>query len=296
MDGKLELIKGVVPTTPLPNDKEVTNVGDFIGEALDDDAKINLISAKQKPEITVLVGFVGYGKTSFVASCYHTLLSTGVIGEYTFYDSDTLTGLERRLYLRRCSEQNMDITPATKRTLRGEPHLLTFRLSHPKDGEKVVVVSDHSGEDYQDYKDKKTKLESDILLKNADRMMFFVDCGKLISKEYLAMIMQYTQLIQNMKEFSCVRDDMKIQFVFNKHDLILGKEESYLKRKSVFLKKMSTLFDRDFDDSPEIVSNQIENNQTVIALLNDIVSNTIVADEQLSSGYSDLDWVKDILK
>ena len=296
MDNKLDLIKGAVSSVAQPNEKELSNMGTFIGEALDDDAKINLINAKQKPEVTVLVGFVGYGKTSFVASCYHTLLTTGGIGGFTFFDSDTLVGLERRLYLRRCSEQNIDLVPETKRTLRGEPYLLTFRLSHPEEGEKVVVFSDHSGEDYQEYKDKKAKLDTDVLLRNADRLLFFVDCQKLLSQDYLTMRSQYLQLIQNMKEYSCIRDTARIQFVFNKYDLVAGKENSYQKRKESFLTDMSALVGRELTVNPQIVSNQVQNNESVLALLQDIVTNTIVEDNNQTNVSNELDWVKDMLR
>ena len=147
MEGTVDLLKGAAGiVTSLSQEEKTSNIGVFIGEALGEDEKINNLMAQSKPEITILIGFVGYGKTSFVASCYQILLTEGKIGEYTFYDSDTLTGLERRLFLRRYSEELKDVAPAIKRTLRGEPHLLTFRFKHPQKGNKVVVISDHSGE------------------------------------------------------------------------------------------------------------------------------------------------------
>lgn len=296
MDSKLDLLKGAIsPTVQAP--VELSNIGTFIGEAMDDDTKINcLINARQKPEITILVGFAGYGKTSFVASCYHVLLTKGKIGDYTFYDSDTLTGLERRLYLRRASEKYPEIIPATKRTLRGEPHLLTFRFTHPNKGEKVVVLSDHSGEDYQAYIDTKSKLENDVLLKNADRMLFFVDCEALVSKNVLSVVQKYTQLIRNMKEYACFRTDVKIQFLFNKFDLVEGKEDLYKQRKVFFLGKMAEILGVKPIDNPEIVSNQLAGNDTIIDLLLDIVDKTVVFGKRASCTDSELDWVKKILK
>lgn len=82
-----------------------------------------------KPYITILVGFEGYGKTSFVATCYHIMLTDGGIGEYKFCDSDTLVGLERRSFMRRFNAAMESVPPSTKRTIRGEAHLLTFHLS-----------------------------------------------------------------------------------------------------------------------------------------------------------------------
>lgn len=52
-----------VPQTTVQNDNSV-----FIGEALNDDEKLNLLMTDTKPYITILVGFEGYGKTSFVAT------------------------------------------------------------------------------------------------------------------------------------------------------------------------------------------------------------------------------------
>jgi hypothetical protein len=296
MSEKIDLIKGAVQTATsiAPNDTKLSNSGSFIGEALENDEKINYLMAMAKPEITVLVGFVGYGKTSFIASCYHHLLTEGKIGEYTFYDSDTLTGFERRVYLRRVSNQYDDITPQTKRTIRGEPHLLTFRFSHPNKDDKVVVISDHSGEDYDDYRNKKINLDKDILLKNADRILFFVDCEKLVNNGRLSMQNQYYQLIHNMHEMSSFKDKVKIQFLFNKLDLTKGKEDKYQFEKKRFLDAMNEVLRLPLGNSVEVISNQVDN-VTVENLLLDIIENTrkVIPNE---GDFSELDWVKSMLK
>lgn len=296
MNEKIDLIKSTVQAvhTVTTDDMELSNAGDFIGEALGNDEKINCLMSMAKPEITVLVGFVGYGKTSFIASCYHRLLTEGKVGEYTFYDSDTLTGFERRVYLRRVSTQYDDITPQTKRTIRGEPHLLTFRFSHPELGDKVVVISDHSGEDYDDYRNKKANLDKDILLKNADRILFFVDCGKLVDNGRLSMQNQYYQLIQNMHEMSSFKKGVKIQFLFNKVDLTEGNKEKYQQEKTRFLNSMNAVLQLPVGENVEVISNQVDS-KTVENLLLDIIENTrkVLPEE---NDFSELDWVKSILK
>ncbi|MBE6336851.1 MAG: hypothetical protein E7066_09290 [Lentimicrobiaceae bacterium] len=296
MSEKIDLIKGTIQnsSSSSPNDIDAYNIGSFIGEALDNDEKINSLISMTKPEITVLVGFVGFGKTSFIASCYHMLLTDGNIGDYMFYDSDTLTGFERRVYLRRISQEYDEITPQTRRTIRGEPHLLTLRFSHPKHGDKVVVISDHSGEDYDDYRNKKANLEKDVLLRNADRILFFVDCGKLVNNGRLNMQNQYSQLIQNMHETSSFRDSVKIQFLFNKLDLTEGKEEKYKLEKQRFLDTMNDILHIPIGDSVEVISNQVES-ETVKKLLLDIIDNTRM-NIQGENDFSKLDWVKSMLK
>ena len=296
MSEKMNLIKGTVqPVYQNKQDNvESSNVGDFIGEALGDDEKINCLMATAKPEITVLVGFVGYGKTSFVASCYHILLTEGKLGEYTFYDSDTLTGFERRVYLRRISPQYDDITPLTKRTIRGEPHLLTLRFSNPEQNDKVVVMSDHSGEDYDDYRNNKGNLEKDVLLKNADRILFFVDCEKLVNTGRLRIQNQYSQLIQNMHETSSFREGVKVQFLFNKIDLTEGKEKKYESEKERFLSRMKDVLHLPIGKPVEVISNQV-GSETVKNVLLDIVGHTKEIDLE-ENDFSDLDWVKSMLK
>lgn len=297
MSEKMDLIKGAVQASN--NDKldNMTsyNEGIFIGEALGDDEKINSLMSSTKPEIIVLVGFVGYGKTSFVASCYHILLTEGRIGEYTFYDSDTLTGFERRIYLRRLSSIYDDITPMTKRTIRGEPHLLTFRFSHPGKEDKVMVISDHSGEDYDKYRDNKSNLEKDILLKNADRIFFFVDCEKLVNNQRLAIQNYYSQLIQNMHEMGSFKNGVLIQFLFNKIDLVTAdKENKFHEEKRKFLEKMASVLQLPIGESIEVISNQVED-KSVEGLLLDIIENTRPSN-QGEGAFLELDWVKTMLK
>lgn len=297
MSEKMDLIKGAVQASN--NDKldNMTsyNEGIFIGEALGDDEKINSLMSSTKPEIIVLVGFVGYGKTSFVASCYHILLTEGRIGEYTFYDSDTLTGFERRIYLRRLSSIYDDITPMTKRTIRGEPHLLTFRFSHPGKEDKVMVISDHSGEDYDKYRDNKSNLEKDILLKNADRIFFFVDCEKLVNNQRLAIQNYYSQLIQNMHEMESFKNGVLIQFLFNKIDLVTAdKENKFHEEKRKFLEKMASVLQLPIGESIEVISNQVED-KSVEGLLLDIIENTRPSN-QCEGDFLELDWVKTMLK
>lgn len=295
MEGKMDILKGTVGVSmPVLENESID--GTFIGEALDDDAKINSLMTMNRPEIVALVGFVGYGKTSFIASFYHTLLREGKIRDYELFDSDTLTGLERRLFLRRYHEELDSVSPNTIRTIRGEPHLLTFHLNHPKKGEKVIVISDHSGEDYQEYVDTKAKLENDILLKNANRIIFFVDCEKLLSAGIMSMRQNYLTLIANMKEYSVLKPDVKIQFLFNKIDLTVGKEDVFKNKKKTFLDKMSETIGFEITDSPEVVSNQINNNAKVLDIFYDIIDNTSIHPCKDDVEANQLDWAKNFLK
>lgn len=295
MDDKIELITGVNPAeVPAVKPAErADNIGQFIGEAMSDDQKINALMSSSKPEITVLVGFVGYGKTSFVSSFYQTLLQKEDIAGYAFYDSETLVGLERRSFLRRLNDRNIEIAPETKRTVLGEPYLLTFHLSHPQSGDKLVVISDHSGEDYADYAAKKGKIADDILIKNADRIMFFVDSEKLCNEQRLSLTTQYQQLLRNMKENGLFVRKTKLQLVFNKIDKV-NDENKFGKEKEKLITNFEDIINLKIGQTFEIRANSLKNNNKLISLFEDIILHTVEETSNQPQA-SSLDWVNEMI-
>lgn len=289
-EGEVRQEEATVPLSTVQNDNSV-----FIGEALDEDEKLNLLMTETKPYITVLVGFEGYGKTSFVATCYHILLTDGGIGDYKFFDSDTLVGLERRSFLRRYNKIMEGIPPATKRTIRGEAHLLTFRFS--KDGkEKVTIFSDHSGEDYREYADKKGKIENDILIQNADRILFFIDIPMLLGTDYLQMLQYYKNLLNNMKAAGIFRPQTKVSILFNKIDIVPSEgADRYEKKKQAILPTFRNIIGKQNVESIDLTSNDIQKSDTLKQLLQGIVESESNQNWN-DSGEVNLDWVKQFIK
>lgn len=72
----------------------------YYGDALNDD-NVNDIIDDVVPHVVVIIGFPKYGKSTFVASLYHAVLTVGKIGKFRFVDSDTITGFERRAQIRK---------------------------------------------------------------------------------------------------------------------------------------------------------------------------------------------------
>lgn len=280
-----------VPQTTVQNDNSV-----FIGEALNDDEKLNLLMTDTKPYITILVGFEGYGKTSFVATCYHIMLTDGGIGEYRFCDSDTLVGLERRSFLRRFNAAMESVPSSTKRTIRGEAHLLTFHLS--KDGfEKITIFSDHSGEDYRTYADQKDEIKNDVLIQNADRILFFVDIPSLLDTKFLRMMQDYKNLLSNMKSADIFRPQTKITLLFNKIDIINddAKKERYEEKKKVLIPIFRSIIGINKIETIELTSNNIDKSDDLKSLLQDIAQSVSIQ-TWIDNNESDLDWVKKFIK
>lgn len=297
-ESNLDLLQDVSTNqvdNPIPSSTKENDNSMFIGEALDDDEKLNLLMTDSKPYITILIGFEGYGKTSFVATSYHLLLDKGSIGDYKFVDSDTLVGLERRLFLRRLSEDLYEIKADTKRTIRGEAHLLSFHLVKD-DEEKIFIFSDHSGEDYKEFADKKGLVDKDILLSNADLLLFFIDVSKLLGTEILTMRQYYIRLLENMKKAKVFKQNTKIILLFNKVDIVNDDKECiYLNKRNEFISLFKRVSGVENIDSKDIVSNNIQNTHSLNDLLLDIVNST---SNRISIGSraNRLDWVKQFIK
>lgn len=111
----------------------------FLGDAIKDESSVNSLLCDRKPTVVSIIGFPGYGKTCFIATTYQILLNEGKLDEFNFVDSDTFVGFERRIYMRRCTVLDENSAPQTKRTLRGEGHILTLRFTHPHDGENLSL-------------------------------------------------------------------------------------------------------------------------------------------------------------
>lgn len=300
---KLDLIMGEdenkqkdVDMAPPKNALAAKNSGDFIGEALSDDEKVNEIMNQSKPIITVLVGFVGYGKTSFLASCYQILLDSGSVGDYKFVNSDTLIGLEKRLYLRRYNERVKEFSPTTARTRRGEPYLLDFAFIDKENKERLIVLSDHSGEDYQDYVDKKGRIDNDKLILNADRILFFIDSEKLIKPDYLEMYENYKTLLLNMKHHHVFSNSLEVDLLFNKIDVVQGNQDTYHQNKDELRGLFEDILERKIEKIFEVQSNKANDNIELNACFEYIVSSDSHLKALQTNNGAELDWVRNLIK
>lgn len=298
---KIKLIKEVTdnqvgkPLKDATNNAAPTKSNGFVSEALDEDVKINELATESKPEITVLIGFEGFGKTSFVASFYHQFLANDNIGGYKLIDSDTLVGLERRLYLRRISGGSR-IQPFTKRTLRGEPYILSFLLNSDTSGNKLIIISDRSGEDYSRYASQRDSMVNDLALQNADRIILFVDSSILISPRRLEMLNKYKDLAENLAYHNMINDQTELDILFNKIDLIpknKEKKNKFEEEKSSIIKMLSSKLGRAFDNTFEAVSNK-ENDDKLHNVFSHLVSFRSV--KKVTMEKVDLDWIKYIFK
>lgn len=200
----------------------------FYCDALND-SNINTIVDGKQINVIVLVGFVGYGKTTFAGSLYYRLLTNLSYHGQRFIDSDTYAGHERRLAIRTLKTP---IDADTKRTIKGEDHILALTLQDETD-ESVskVVISDRSGEDYDDYTGQADDMEGDALLKVADTVVFFIDTEALMKSSY-AIEYNYGLLLDGINQHSILAEGCRVILAFNKHDTVKDDMTQQFQQKS----------------------------------------------------------------
>lgn len=266
----------------------------FVGEAFSDEYKVNELPTDTKPEVVVLVGFPGVGKTSFVASFYQTLLQEGEIGDCACFDSDTFIGFERRAFTRRLSEEHTNID--TKRTIRGEGYILSLHFMTPNKKNKLVILSDRSGEDYIEYANKRDAASNDLLLQNADRVIFFVDSTELKGSAWLVAKQKIANLLGNLSENKVFRSQLKVNVLFNKIDLI-NDRDTFEDKKA----KCINLFNKEIGlagiEFHEITSNRINQNVELKKMFVTLMDSSSHSSKDKNGNiYKGLDWVKTLIK
>lgn len=270
--------------------------GTFSGDAIKDESSVNSLLCDRKPTVVSIIGFPGYGKTCFIATTYQILLNEGKLDEFNFVDSDTFVGFERRIYMRRCTVLDENSAPQTKRTLRGEGHILTLRFTHPHDGEKLIIITDRSGEDYIDCANQKNKINDHLLLKHSDYVLLFVDSTILVD---CAQMMEFSDtlsdLLINIQQAQAIQKSAQILIVFNKIDAV-ELSTQFQKSSDTIEALIKEKFPLNNIVSKRIVSNNIANSKGLKQLFSEIVNFDTTAITHNDRDYEGIDWVNNIIK
>lgn len=162
----------------------------------------------------VLVGFEEYGKSTFAGSLYYNFFTKESFCNQVLYDSETYSGFERRILIRR-----MDIAPdiKSKRTIKGENPLLVMSLNSETTGKYKLVLSDRSGEDYSHFAGTPEEIEDNQLLKVADHVIFFVDSVKM-TDNFGKLRYLYKNFLDELVNKDLLGKNSQIKVVFNKYD------------------------------------------------------------------------------
>lgn len=252
---------------------------------------INKIVDGARVDVVVIIGFPGYGKTTFLSSLYYEFIKNIDFCDHIMYDSDTYSGLERRLFIRTLKT---DIDEDNKRTIKGEDSLLSLSLIENKTNKKrKLVFSDRSGEDYMEYIGTPDEIAKNEILKTADHLVFFIDIEKLLNSDGLIRY-HYGLLLQVMSDQKIISNKSRIELVFNKIDMIKESSEEFNNKvggiKSLFTKELNDkMIHEYYIDSTGISDNFESVKKLCVDLLNQ-------ADKSSKEIEANVDWVNLSLK
>lgn len=182
---------------------------------------INEVADGKRIDRIVLIGFVGYGKSTFASSLYHNFFSKENFCDHTMCDCETYAGFERRMLIR-----SMKNAPdqKRKRTLKGENPLLVMTLVTEKEDKYKIVISDRSGEDYAQFSGTQEEIDDNQLMRFADHVVFFIDCEKM-TDNFGSLRYSYQNLLRDLVSKGLLNKTSSVELVFNKHDLRKGHAE-----------------------------------------------------------------------
>ncbi len=189
------------------------------------EADINDLPCDEKPELITLMGLSSSGKTTFVGSLYALLRRRPELLNVKFLDSDTLTGFEKKVYLRRVKGPNKS---AVKRTLRSDGSILNILIAdEDKSQKRMVLISDKAGESYGDVINKAEEAKKHIAVKYANKLVLFLDSEEII-QHYSSYKDKVLTLLTAFDSAGMLPEEKKVITVFNKIDIL--KENSALSK------------------------------------------------------------------
>lgn len=253
--------------------------------------ELNSFIDSKKPKLVALVGFADYGKSTFIGSLYQKLITNLNYNGYSFVDSDTYVGFERRVFLRRINDNNIS---DTKRNILGENDILNFKLRSDKGKLFQILVSDKAGETYSKYISSNDEISNDIVLKNADLIIFFVDAeqdSKSLAEHNL-IAERYESVLTRLKTQGKMKEKAPYVLVFTKADKVTSDERK--KKLADRRKKLEQLFVESIGASSEgiyeVNSKDLNNKQ-----LNELFAK-VVSPKLQPVAEKELDWVRMVIE
>lgn len=255
----------------------------FYNDALNEE-EVNALVMDCKPELIVLLGLSGYGKSTFVGSLFF-LLQQGKCN-YTLYDSDTFVGFERRLFQRKINAQGKS---DTQRTRIDEPQFLTMYLKDKKGGKRMVVLSDKAGEQYNAYKSQEEAVKSDKTLRNADKFLIFVDTENFANAKFFSMKDDLEQLFKRLTTNNKLPRNAKVYILFNKIDILYNLEAGKKEHKEEQITDMLSTYVGEGCITRELNSKSLgeANKENLIQFFNELLE---ASESKLENG-EELDWL-----
>ncbi|WP_319403929.1 hypothetical protein [uncultured Anaeromusa sp.] len=205
----LETREEISPVIPLP-----------LGDALTRE-QIYSISAAEPATFAVIAGPSGCGKTTLVTSMYQMFLKKP-LEQYYFAGSLTLQAFEQRAFLTRIVSNQAN--PQTQRTPRGSlDSILHLRIwDHSRDKYNNLLLTDFSGEDYNDLSGNVTLAQAEFsVVKAAQVIVLLIDGAKISDNQYRhTEIQKAIHILRTFYDAELINSTAKIVVVISKYDII----------------------------------------------------------------------------
>ena len=261
------------------------------GQLLFCDAKnqseLNDFIDSERPKLVALVGFANYGKSTFIGALYELLIQNLNYRGYSFVDSDTYVGFERRVFLRRINDED---TSDTKRNVLGENDILNLVLRSEEGKIHQVILSDKAGETYLKYTSSDDEVKDDRVLENADLIVFFVDAEVDTQKlaDHILVSEKYEGLLTRLKAQHKITALTSYIMVFTKIDKVVSDERR--KKLADRKKNLSSVFTDNIGKAPEQIYevNSKDLNHNALNQVFEKIINPLTSVEAAK----ELDWVR----
>lgn len=261
------------------------------GQLLFCDAKnqseLNDFIDSERPKLVALVGFANYGKSTFIGALYELLIQNLNYRGYSFVDSDTYVGFERRVFLRRINDED---TSDTKRNVLGENDILNLVLRSEEGKIHQVILSDKAGETYLKYTSSDDEVKDDHVLENADLIVFFVDAEVDTQKlaDHILVSEKYEGLLTRLKAQHKITALTSYIMVFTKIDKVVSDERR--KKLADRKKNLSSVFTDNIGKAPEQIYevNSKDLNHNALNQVFEKIINPLTSVEAAK----ELDWVR----
>lgn len=247
---------------------------------------------EEQPELITLLGLGDYGKSTFVGSFYHLLRKNENFAGYTLIDSDTISGFERRLYLR---VLNFEGKSDVKRTIRKKGSLLNLILLDSKNNKRHIMLSDSAGETYRECLSKESIVKEQVAVKAANRLLIFVNSDEfnVATKPWKD---DLSTLLKRFSSMDMLPKDAIVYLVLNKYDKTAGiakdKLDTYIKEVKTIVNTYLSIHDNNVYkvNSKGIVQDNIDEG------LKTLITEILMPASEDRSPYKKIDWISNAIK
>lgn len=281
----IQKMTGTDSNTSQENNTDKSGIGKLFFCDAKSQQELNSFINSEKPKLVCLIGFEGFGKSTFIGALYELLIQNLRYKGFSFVDSDTYVGFERRVFLRRENKEN---TSDTKRNILKENDILNLVLKSGN-GSHQIIISDKAGETYRQYGSSDDEVNKDKVIENADLIIFFIDALEASGSlpKFNLILEKYESLLYRLKRLNKIGDKTSYIIAFSKIDKVKETPLEKFKERKV---EISHKFEEIIGVAPQKIypvnSKKLDNPE-----LNEVFS-VILEPKIKEEAQRELDWVK----